>query len=210
MASIDNDLWVQHVQTVCEYCYHRYNVPLCAIAWGLLSPPCVGQCGDVVHDAFIDFQRSVQRGRLRCLRGGGWDTPSLDVVGPSCCAYLTRIVSCKCAKLMSREAQRLQVYAGYGQIAGERLERSASDCCEWRELRGLVHDSLERLSERERVVVVLREFSGLSYGAIGRQLKLPIRTVETRLRRARAKLRWQLARHVDYENGDPFVWTGVN
>ncbi|WP_425153303.1 sigma-70 family RNA polymerase sigma factor [Candidatus Palauibacter sp.] len=56
------------------------------------------------------------------------------------------------------------------------------------ELRDRVAAAIERLAEREREALVLREFEGLRYREIAELLGIPIGTVMSRLYRARRSL----------------------
>ncbi|WP_423925445.1 RNA polymerase sigma factor [Candidatus Palauibacter sp.] len=56
------------------------------------------------------------------------------------------------------------------------------------ELRDRVAAAIERLAEREREALVLREFEGLRYREIAELLGIPIGTVRSRLYRARRSL----------------------
>lgn len=67
---------------------------------------------------------------------------------------------------------------------GKRAERS--------ELRERLEAAIDRLSEREREILVLREFEGLKYREIAELLGLPIGTVMSRLYTARKNLAEQL------------------
>jgi RNA polymerase sigma-70 factor (ECF subfamily) len=58
-----------------------------------------------------------------------------------------------------------------------------------RELGAKLSEALERMPEKFRRIVVLRDYEGLSYEEIGRVLGLPKGTVESRLFRARERLR---------------------
>jgi RNA polymerase sigma-70 factor (ECF subfamily) len=58
-----------------------------------------------------------------------------------------------------------------------------------RELGRHLEDALEKLPEKYRTILVLREFEGLSYEEIGRVLSLRKGTVESRLFRARERLK---------------------
>ena len=58
-----------------------------------------------------------------------------------------------------------------------------------RELGQYLEESLKRLPEKYRTILVLREFEGLSYQEIARVLKLRKGTVESRLFRARERLK---------------------
>jgi RNA polymerase sigma-70 factor (ECF subfamily) len=60
------------------------------------------------------------------------------------------------------------------------------------ELAALVEDAIERLPEREREVLVLKEFEGLRYREIAELLGIPIGTVMSRLYSARRNLALEL------------------
>ena len=63
------------------------------------------------------------------------------------------------------------------------------DQIEAKELQQLVRSAINTLSPKYRTVIVLRELSGLSYAEIAEVLKCSQGTVESRLNRARAKLK---------------------
>lgn len=65
------------------------------------------------------------------------------------------------------------------------------------ELRSSIESSVARLAVEFRVVFELYEFRGQSYEAIADELGIPIGTVRSRLNRARAHLREDLARFQD-------------
>ena len=71
---------------------------------------------------------------------------------------------------------------------GPRPERLA----EGRELGERLADAIARLPENYRAILVLREYEGLSYEEMGRVLGLPKGTVESRLFRARERLKSML------------------
>lgn len=74
-----------------------------------------------------------------------------------------------------------------GQQPFERSERA--------ELLALVREGIEALPERYRLILTLREFSELTYEELMETLDLPKGTVESRLFRARSRLRdWLLRR----------------
>lgn len=61
------------------------------------------------------------------------------------------------------------------------------------EARARIDEAIESLPRKYREVLVLREIEGLSYGEIARALRLSAGTVESRLFRARERLRARLA-----------------
>jgi len=73
------------------------------------------------------------------------------------------------------------------------------------ELRAVARDVLERLPEKYRLILVLREYEELSYEEIAGVLRCALGTVESRLFRARERFREILERHYpEYFS----AWTG--
>ena len=68
--------------------------------------------------------------------------------------------------------------------------------------RRVIQDALARLPEKDRVILTLRDIEGLSYDEISGILKLSPGTVDSRLHRARRKLREKLAGRLDWQGGD--------
>lgn len=74
--------------------------------------------------------------------------------------------------------------------------------CDRAELRRRVLAAVNDLPTKYRVVVVLRHLNDLSYKQIAELLKLPVSTVEHRLRTAREMLRRRLGPELDLEPED--------
>jgi RNA polymerase sigma-70 factor (ECF subfamily) len=68
------------------------------------------------------------------------------------------------------------------------------------ETRRLVREAIAALPLRYREVLTLRELEGLSYNEIAAVLQISIGTVESRLHRARAKLKRRMERHARRRN----------
>ena len=80
---------------------------------------------------------------------------------------------------------------------------SPSEGSERGELVELVREGIESLPERYRIILNLREYSDLSYEQLAVVLELPKGTVESRLFRARMKLRDWLVRKWGVQGLDP-------
>ena len=65
-----------------------------------------------------------------------------------------------------------------------------------REMRALVRDAMETLSERQRMALLLHKFEGMSYHDIGLSMNMSPAAVKSLLSRARESLREKLARYV--------------
>jgi len=74
---------------------------------------------------------------------------------------------------------------------------SPSDGAEARETKNVFAGALERLSARDREIIVLRHYQELSYKEIAAALSIPEGTVMSRLYHARKRLRGLLANQVD-------------
>ena len=81
--------------------------------------------------------------------------------------------------------------------AGRRQEEQAEE-----RRRALVQAALRRLPEKHRIILTLRDIQGLSYEEISRILGLSPGTVDSRLFRARQKLREILAAYAGREGGE--------
>jgi RNA polymerase sigma-70 factor (ECF subfamily) len=76
--------------------------------------------------------------------------------------------------------------------------RGPGERAEVQENRVAVRQAIDALPPRYREVLALREIQGLSYNEIAAVLKLSIGTVESRLHRARARLKRRLEDHADF------------
>jgi RNA polymerase sigma factor (sigma-70 family) len=73
-----------------------------------------------------------------------------------------------------------------GKIAPEPATHDAPDAVLW------IRQSLEKLDQPEREILMLREYEQLTYAEIGELLKLPVNTVRSRLFRSRLALKGYL------------------
>jgi RNA polymerase sigma-70 factor (ECF subfamily) len=71
----------------------------------------------------------------------------------------------------------------------ENIAADQKDTPEESELKDIVNEAVEILPMKLKAVVVLRDYEGLSYKEIAQVIKRPVGTVESRLARARAKLK---------------------
>ena len=89
--------------------------------------------------------------------------------------------------------------AGREVAENEKLDARVDEASATREGTLWIRDALEKLSEQEREILMLREYEQLSYEEIGALLGLPVNTVRSRLFRARAALKEMLERPVRSE-----------
>ncbi len=86
---------------------------------------------------------------------------------------------------------------GPGEPVSTRPESSPLESVERRERRVKVRKAMDRLPEKYRTILVLRELEHLSYREVSEILGIPQGTVESRIHRARGKLANELRRLED-------------
>jgi len=105
-------------------------------------------------------------------------------------------------KVVGRSGERLP---GQGESDSQPLPSEGlgpDDALEQDELRELIRQEVLALPETQREVVYLKYLEGLSYEEISHTTGLTINTIESRLFRARGRLRERLGRHLDLGNGN--------
>jgi len=107
--------------------------------------------------------------------------------------WLYAITSRLCLNRLASGERRM---AREGEESLERLRGDADPAAhvERIELEAALQRAITELPEERRIVVVLRDFEGLSYEEIAAALDLPLGTVRSRLHRARTDLKEKLER----------------
>ncbi len=82
------------------------------------------------------------------------------------------------------------------------VDKSQEDVQTTEERRALVLAALERLPDKYQIILTLRDIEGMSYEDISRILDLSPGTVDSRLHRARQKLRQRLTSSLNLPGGD--------
>jgi RNA polymerase sigma-70 factor, ECF subfamily len=149
-----------------ELLYHRYVRSVMGIALRRLRDR--GRAEDAVQETFASVWRSAAS--YRPERGPA--APWLYAVARN--AIVDR--------LRARTEQPAEVPDTASPDAGP-LERAESSYVSWR-----VHRALEELPEKEREVVELAYWSGLSQSEVAEYLHIPLGTVKTRTRSALSRL----------------------
>jgi RNA polymerase sigma-70 factor (ECF subfamily) len=136
-----------------------------------------GEAEEIAQEVFLRVHRAVED-----FRGEAKLSTWLYAITSRLC--LTRLASGE--RRMARE----------GEESLERLRADADPAAhaERGELEAALQRAITELPEERRVVVVLRDFEGLSYEEIAAALDLPLGTVRSRLHRARTDLKEKLER----------------
>jgi RNA polymerase sigma-70 factor (ECF subfamily) len=146
--------------------YQRYARPIFALALRRLGDR--GRAEDAVQEAFASVWRSA--GTYRAERGAGahW----LYAVARNAIVDRGR----------ARRENPAEPADAISDDPGP-AERAESDWAAWR-----VHRAIEELPERERAVIELAYWGGLSQSEIAERLGIPLGTVKTRTRSALSRL----------------------
>jgi RNA polymerase sigma-70 factor, ECF subfamily len=162
--------------------YRKHRRRAFSIAWTYLKDE--EEALDAVQEAFIKAQRSGDR-------FDGRSSPQ---------TWIYRIVINVCLDLRRRKSRRPELHVDDVDIVEPRPcspdcpEKSVEDL----ERRAAIYEGLRRLSDNHRVVLVLREFSGLDYEQIAELANCPKGTVMSRLFHARRQLRDFVGRELDH------------
>lgn len=164
--------------------YERFRERVYNVALRIVSQP--DDARDVLQDVFILLFRKIHRFRARAVFAS-W-------------VYRITVNAALDHLRRRRRAPRSSAAPAVLDGAPEQLEMTTPErAAALRDLEGHVRAALHTLSERLRIVVVLRYLEGLSYADIADILDCSIGTVKSRLFRAHAALRKRLAER--YESG---------
>jgi RNA polymerase sigma factor (sigma-70 family) len=151
------------------------------------GPMVLATCRGVLrheHDAEDAFQTTflVLARRAGSLRSG-------DRLGP----WLHRVALRASERARAEAARRRDREAGRAELAAMAQPRPEWDA-EREELGRVIHQEVDRLPARYRLVVVLCDLQSESYETAAARLRVPIGTIRSRLSRARERLRGRIAR----------------
>lgn len=158
------DFFKKYFMPLCAYCQVKFGFDL-------------DQAKEIVHSGFISL----------------WENRQTLSAGQSPKAYLFKIVTNNSLNVLKHEKVK-QRYAAY-------VERSAMndhlfrkvDQMDVKQMRTDIQNAINKLPEQMRLIFELSRFEGLKYAEIAAKLNLSVKTVETQIGRALAKLRDSLA-----------------
>ncbi len=124
--------------------------------------------------------------------------------------YLYRIVANKCFNYSRRRRLVKFLSLDFSPANSERnyvldpadLRSNPEQQSEQWEVAREIKDALHSLPMRQRLVVVLRHYNGLSYAEIGKALSLPLSAVKSLLHRAMMSLRGKLKNATIFKRGE--------
>lgn len=141
------------------------------------------ECEDVVQEVFLKVLRNIRSFNFKSTLYT-W-------------LYRIAVNAAVDARKKHGPQKMMSIYREDGKAHEIRSEVESPDQGpERREMAGKLHGAIEELSEDHRSILILREFEGLSYNEIAKVLDCSKGTVESRLFRARGRLREKMEKYL--------------
>ena len=135
---------------------------------------------DMTQEALIKVYRNIKGFRM----DSSFSTWLYRIVMNTCKDELRK----KKMKVISID-QPIQTGDGQMQMEIEDTSLHPDEILVSKETQTEVHDALQEVSEKNRVVVVLRDIKGFSYSEISDVLEVPVGTIKSRINRGRQELK---------------------
>ena len=159
-----------------EILFRTYSVPLCAFALRYVKMPEVAE--EIVQDVFLKIWVNRERWRPRNVK-----------------SYLYGAVRNKALDDLAHQ----KIVLEWKRSADHDLEAAMSTpqhTLQYEELAAAIHEGIERLPERTRLVFILSRQHGLRYKEIASALGISVKTVEAQMSRAFRLLQTHLTPHL--------------
>lgn len=159
----------KHYPHLCVYCKFKFGFDI-ALA------------EDVVTTSFIKL----------------WEARQTLVAGASPKSYLYKIINNTSFNTLKHEKVKKQHAQDVLKTTSEDVEASGFDSVDLKQLRADMNAAISDLPEQMRQVFELSRFEGLKYAEIAGRLNISVKTVETQMSRALAKLRGRLSGYLSF------------
>ena len=157
-------LFKSYYQRLCIYCKIKYGFDLPVAE-------------DAVNTAFV---------RL-------WQVRHTINMNNSCTAYLYRIVDNLCLNTLKRQKIKQKYELQLLRLPTEHDPQLSFDSIDLRELRSAIDVAIAGLPGHMREIFELSRYEGLKYNEIAAKLSISVKTVETQMSRALARLKEKLS-----------------
>lgn len=157
----------ERFKALCAHCQYRFGFE-------------TDTAKEVVHTGFVKLWENRER-----LSSG------LPVE-----AYLYKIISNISADLLKHEKVKEKHARSFLQSPPQPVTGEDVRYTELKQLETDIDDAVNDLPEQMRKIFELSRFEGLTYAAIAAQLNISVKTVETQMSRALARLRQRLSRYL--------------
>jgi RNA polymerase sigma-70 factor (ECF subfamily) len=153
----------KHFKTLCGYCQYKFDFDL-------------DLAKDIVHTGFVKLWENRQT-----------ISPELSIK-----AYIYEIVTNLCLDKLKNDKVRRRHIKYVQENATESTTVNDYDSLDFKELEEMIEKAIEELPSQMRKIFELSRKEELKYAAIASQLGISVKTVETQMGRALAKLRKKL------------------
>ncbi len=130
-----------------------------------------------------------------------WKNRSSINIKTSVKAYLFKSVYNSSLKHIRSEGVR-QRHADYVINHNKVNNNSASQELEAKELRGIIEQTLDELSQRHACIFRMSRYEGLKYREIADELSVSVKTVEAAMGKALAAFRYKLRDYIEFASND--------
>lgn len=159
------ELFNKHYPSLCIYCRLKYGFN-------------IHVAEDIVHSGFIKL----------------WENRQTLAADTSPRAYLYKIVDNLSINTLRHEKVKQQHASYLLKTTSEDISETTFNSIDLKELSSAIDAAIAELPEQMRIIFELRKFEGLKYTEIANRLNLSVKTVDTQLTRAMAKLKDKLLR----------------
>jgi RNA polymerase sigma-70 factor (ECF subfamily) len=163
------DFFKKHFLSLCAFCQFKFGLDL-------------DMAKEVVHMGFIKL----------------WDARKQLDPNLSPKSYLYKIITNNVLDSLKHGKIRQQYVEFILQTIPENAPTNSFDDLSVKQLQAEINAAIAELPEQMRRVFELSRFEGLKYSEIAEQLNISVKTVETQMGRALAKLREKLSDYLSY------------
>ena len=173
-----------------EVLVNRYRDRVYRLAYSMTKNE--SEAEEVVQDAFLNMLRKLDQFRAEASPGS-W------IYRVAANSALMRMRAKRRKPLLSLEDQPPALARGAKESIwpGGLWSRTPAEAVLRDELRGKIEQAVERLPEKYRLVLLLRDVEGMSNAETADALGLTVPTVKSRLHRSRLFIRGELERYFD-------------
>ena len=161
------EFFKKHFLSLCAWCQFKFGLDL-------------QMAKEVVHTGFIKL----------------WDAQQNLAAGISPKSYLYRIITNNVLDILKHQKVRQQYVQFIIRSVPEGTDGNGFDQVDVKQLQADIDAAIAELPEQMRRIFEMSRFEGLKYAQIAEQLNISIKTVETQVSRALAKLREKLATYL--------------
>jgi len=163
------DFFKKHFLSLCAYCQFKFGLDL-------------DMAKEVVHTGFIKL----------------WDARQNLDAGISPKSYLYKIITNNVFDVLKHRKIRQQYVQFVLHSVPEDAPTNSFDDMDVKQLQSEINAAVAELPEQMRRVFELSRFEGLKYSEIAEQLNISVKTVETQMGRALARLREKLSAYLSF------------